>query len=567
MGKISDSVLGRKFSGTRIVPVVLKIVLIFALFIMVSNLASNYINLMLNRTELIKLMKQLLVKDLKQIYSFSNNQKEIYEYSKDLQGSVTNIEEFTLRDLPNKRSIALGIKSDGSLLFQGLKIPRQEHFTDKAALQTMVKNLENGIYEDSLTLLFNRDTYFGVYKYHLGWDIFLIRAEELNEFYSQSAIIFRNISIIILVVTIASAFVGILLLQYTLKYVGVITNSILSMQQSQELKLIDMKGATSDDITYLGLSFNALSSTINNLLTIFRKFVTQDVALSAYRDKFVRLEGYQQELTILFSDIKSFTFITETLGPDIIKLLNLHYERAISNVEANSGIIGSIIGDALLAVFGTLTSSHENKSHQAVISAYQIQDAAASLRKEMTERKLRLEKKHQGFTDEEEKFYKAVLLEVGVGIDGGEVYYGKIGSRGRMTNTVIGDNVNSASRLEGLTRIYKVPVICSDYVKADIEENVRNSGMQFVELDQVQVKGKTIGKRVYWPVPGDQLNDSLKRELGNFIRGLELYYGGDWEKAGLSFKRCKLPMVEVFIERTKHKCPRDWNGIWTMTTK
>ena len=567
MGKISDSVLGRKFSGTRIVPVVLKIVLIFALFIMVSNLASNYINLMLNRTELIKLMKQLLVKDLKQIYSFSNNQKEIYEYSKDLQGSVTNIEEFTLRDLPNKRSIALGIKSDGSLLFQGLKIPRQEHFTDKAALQTMVKNLENGIYEDSLTLLFNRDTYFGVYKYHLGWDIFLIRAEELNEFYSQSAIIFRNISIIILVVTIASAFVGILLLQYTLKYVGVITNSILSMQQSQELKLIDMKGATSDDITYLGLSFNALSSTINNLLTIFRKFVTRDVALSAYRDKFVRLEGYQQELTILFSDIKSFTFITETLGPDIIKLLNLHYERAISNVEANSGIIGSIIGDALLAVFGTLTSSHENKSYQAVISAYQIQDAAASLRKEMTERKLRLEKKHQGFTDEEEKFYKAVLLEVGVGIDGGEVYYGKIGSRGRMTNTVIGDNVNSASRLEGLTRIYKVPVICSDYVKADIEENVRNSGMQFVELDQVQVKGKTIGKRVYWPVPGDQLNDSLKRELGNFIRGLELYYGGDWEKAGLSFKRCKLPMVEVFIERTKHKCPRDWNGIWTMTTK
>jgi len=69
-----------------------------------------------------------------------------------------------------------------------------------------------------------------------------------------------------------------------------------------------------------------------------------------------------------------------------------------------------------------------------------------------------------------------------------------------MTNTVIGDNVNSASRLEGLTRIYKVPVICSDFVKEDIEKNVTNHGIRFIEIDQVQVKGKTVGKRVYWPL-------------------------------------------------------------------
>ncbi len=231
-------------------------------------------------------------------------------------------------------------------------------------------------------------------------------------------------------------------------------------------------------------------------------------------------------------------------------------------------MIGSIIGDALLAVYGVFDESATNKSLQAVTSAYKIQEVAESLRKKMDLRKERIIAEKGRLSQEEENVYKAVLLEVGVGIDGGEVFWGTIGSYVRMTSTVIGDNVNSASRLEGLTRIYKVPVICSEYVKDDIEKNAPGHGLVFVEVDTVQVKGKTIGKKVFWPVPEAEYTRKLKTEVGYFSEGLELYYDGEWKKAYRLFAKCKLPLAEVFKDRTRnYECPRKWNGIWEMKTK
>ncbi len=567
MAKLLERIIGRRVSKTRIMPVVLKIVVIFALFIMASSFASNYINLMLNRTEQIKLMKQLLVKDLKQIYTFSSNQFEIFQFNQDVDSSVTNIQEFCLREFNNQKSVALGVKLDGTLFFKAIKQPKDDTKLDSEAYDYIKKNADMDVNEDSLTFEFGGDTYFGVYKYHRNWDVYLLRAEELGEFYGPSWLIFRNVSFIILVVTVASALVGIFLLQRTLRYVGVITSALISMQEKQQLEIIDMTGATSDDISFLGVSFNALSSTINNLLTIFRKFVTRDVAQKAYRDKFIRLEGSQRNLTILFSDIKSFTFITETLGGDIIKLLNIHYDRAIHSVLGNNGIIGSIIGDALLAVFGTLPGHEEEKSIAAIRTAYQIQNEAEELRKEMLAKREEIQKERGSFTDQENRLFTAVLLEVGVGIDGGDVFYGNIGSTERMTNTVIGDNVNASSRLEGLTRIYKIPVICSDFIRSELDSNGSAGELHFVEIDQVQVKGKTVGKRIFWPIPIEQVNVGLEKELKAFSSGLTHYYDGRWSKAKTFFSRCKLPLADVFKARTRGTCPKDWNGIWTMTEK
>jgi class 3 adenylate cyclase len=301
-------------------------------------------------------------------------------------------------------------------------------------------------------------------------------------------------------------------------------------------------------------------------MTIFRKFVAKDVAQKAYREREVRLEGAPRNLAILFSDIKSFTYMTETLGTGIINLLNMHYERAISKIRDHHGIIGSIIGDALLAVFGTLEIGKETKSLEAIQTAYEIQEVAAALREEMSARREEIIKQRGGLTEEEERIYKAVMIEVGVGIDGGEVFYGNIGSSKRMTNTVIGDNVNSASRLEGLTRIYKVPVICSEYIKEEVTS--KSDQYIFVELDQVQVKGKTLGKRVYWPVSTKRLDEDFQKDIDLFGEGLQLYYEGDWAKANPLFKKCNLPVAEVFRSRTRSlKSPQGWNGIWAMKTK
>jgi class 3 adenylate cyclase len=182
------------------------------------------------------------------------------------------------------------------------------------------------------------------------------------------------------------------------------------------MELIDLENAPNDEVTYLGTSFNALSSSINNLMVIFKTFVTQDVVNRAYQEREIRLEGTQKELTILFSDIKGFTFMTETLGNDIIALLNIHYDGAIRRIHSHNR--GIHYWGALLTIYGTLTEGAV-KSLDALLSAYEIQSIAQSLRDAMTERKEVIEKERGGLSPAEMRVYKAVMLEVGVGIDGG----------------------------------------------------------------------------------------------------------------------------------------------------
>lgn len=560
---------GKKINGTRITPLSTKIIVIFTIFILVSNFASNYINLIYNRSELVKHIREQLIRDLKEIYTICNTQHEIYQYSDDYQESVKNIERNAFGQFKNKKSLFLGIEEFGIIKFQASKIKQHPRFDDNKTLALMRDNQRHGIYEGALPFRYNGDLYFGLYKYHPKWNLYLLRGEEYNEFYAESVRIFRNVSLIILFITLFTAIVGIILLNHITRFIKVITSRIMQMTQNQELGIINLKGATNDDITFLGMAFNSLSSSINSLLHIFRKFVNRDIAEKAYLEREVHLEGKQLELAILFSDIKRFTFITETLGADIIKLLNVHYDYTIKEILKKDGIIGSIIGDALLAVYGVFNGSGTNKSYQAVLSAYRIQEIASLLRQKMHEKKEEIIAEKGGLTEAEEKVYQAVLIEVGVGIDGGNVFYGNIGSEERMTNTVIGDSVNSSSRLEGLTRIYNVPIIVSSYIKKDIEQNVPEHDLIFVEIDTVLVKGKSIGAKLYWPIQRELFDGDfqLQSAVRSFSQALNLYYSGEWEQAQLLFKDSNLALAEVFKKRTLVECPKKWDGIWRMTSK
>ncbi len=564
MSSTVEQILGKRVGGTRVVPLATKILALFTLFLLISNFATSYIGLTLNRGEQMRLLNQLLVKDLKDLYIFSSNQSEIFNYTKDLEGALKSMSDKGLSGLKGQKSVALGVRPDGTLAFQASQTVRMDEFTDTGALARMLDAKETDNPEGSFTFRSGGASFFGVYRYHPKWELFLVRAEELNEFSAESWKNFWNTTVVILLMTVVCVLVGAFLMRRILRFVRSITSAIMKMQESKNLELIDLSRAPNDDVTYLGVAFNALASEVANLLTIFRKFATQDLVTKAYRDRHIRLEGKQEELTILFTDIKGFTFITETLGTDIIKLLNLHYEHSITHIHEEKGIIGSIIGDALLAVFGTL-SSDVNKSVHSVRAAYEIQHVSAQLRQQMHQHREEIIQERGALTAKEEDVYRAVLLEVGVGIDGGTVFYGTIGSNNRMTNTVIGDNVNSASRLEGLTRIYKVPVICSEYVKEEVAASTQD--FHFMELDQVQVKGKTVGKRVYWPIPAQMMTDELKRDVEAFSKGLKLYYQGQWPKAHKYFRDCTLPLAEEFRNRTGQTRPRNWSGVWQMTAK
>ena len=556
----------QKVGKTSVIPISFKILGVFLCLLLFSNFLTNYINMLLNRKYQFSVTNQLLVKELKEIYTNASNQYEIFKFSSDREESISSILASAKKGFTHGHSMLLGVSDEGSIVF-GTSEDGFEYtlFPDETALETIVKDKENGVTEGSLYFTTRYGRNLAVYKYHDDWQCFLIRSELLADMNADSNHVFMIICIITVVLILVFLVLGFYMFREILRYLKQMIQSLYEMQQKQELALLDLSGAPNDDITYLGASFNSLASSINNLMSIFRRFTTRDVVEHAYKDHHVGLEGAQRELTILFSDIKGFTYMTETLGNDIINLLNIHYSRTINKVHDQNGIIGSIIGDAVLAIYGALQGDDHNKSLEALRSAWAITKETALLRDAMIARRVEIEKE-RSLTEAEERVYKAVLIDVGVGIDGGTVFYGNIGSMERMTTTVIGDNVNAASRLEGLTRIYRLPVIVSEFVKNDISQFT--SQYRFYEIDTVQVKGKTEGKKIFFPYDTQEPDEKLEKQFESFEAGLQEYYAGNWADARKLMRKSELETAEIFLERmSSRNLPENWSGIWTMTTK
>ncbi len=570
----------QKVGQTNIIPISLKLLVIFVSLLLLSNFATNFVNSFLSRAQIIKLNNSIMVSQLKDIYTASGNQFQILTFTGNRDDSIKALSATAKRGFELPNSLAAAFDRQGKILFCASAAPLPENmpekkegdipslnelsteFSDSEALSIMNQNFDKGITDSSILFVSDSGQYYGVYKYQEDWKCFFLRAELLSDTMKSNNILFGIISIVIVCIVGGFLLAGIFMYKRILQNVHKITNDLYEMQANQRLSIIDLSDSPNDDVTYLAASFNSLSSTINNLLGIFQKFASKDVVAKAYNEHQIRLEGSQRNLVMLFSDIKSFTYRTETLGNDIIDLLNVHYDKVIKKVHDNSGVIGSIIGDAILAIYGT--GNTENKSLDALECAWQITRVTAELRTRMMERRAEIEKE-RALTESEERIFKAVLIDIGVGIDGGNVFYGNIGSDEHMTNTVIGDNVNSASRLEGLTRIYHLPVIVSGYIKDEIEQ-AGVTKYKFFEIDTVQVKGKTEGKKIYFPMDTERQSGEEKFEI--YEKALQAYYSGDWDRARSEFKKCDIEASQVFLERIGNdKAPKNWSGIWTMQTK
>lgn len=551
---------------TPIIPISAKILTIFIILLLLSNFMTNLLSINLSQKQKNVLTNQLLVNELKEMYITAGNQYQIYSYSKNKDECINALKKSAASTFTMDNSCALAFDRTGKILFFTSNNGRTlDSFNDKEVLDKLNKDFDEGINQGSVSFDFGAGEYFGIYKYHNDWNCFIVRAELRSDTKREMYTVILISAAIIFGLTIVFLFVGLIVMNKIFGNVKAITNKLYDMQQRQQLEVINIDDAPNDDITYLAASFNSLSVSVNNLLTTFRKFVSKDVVNKAYSNHAISLEGNQRELTMLFSDIKSFTYRTETLGNEIIDVLNVHYNKVIHAVHESTGVVGSIIGDAILAVFGTELSNAE-KSVKAIDAAWAITNATAELREKMAERRAVIEKKRK-LTASELRVYEAVLLEVGVGIDGGTVFYGNIGSDEHMANTVIGDNVNSASRLEGLTRVYHLPVIVSDYIKKESE--TVTDRYKFFEIDTVQVKGKTEGKKIFFPMDTEvEGSEELEEKFKDYADALKAYYKGDWSKARKLFKQADMEVCEVFLERMGRKsAPAKWSGIWTMTTK
>ena len=210
------------------------------------------------------------------------------------------------------------------------------------------------------------------------------------------------------------------------------------------------------------------------LMSTLCRYMTREVAerVLADRDK-LKLGGDRQMVTVLFSDIRNFTSISEeSTAEEIVGMLNEYFTRMMEPVFRYEGMLDKFIGDAMMAVFGAPVV-REDDAERAVMAALEMRRILSRYNRLRVSRGLE-------------------PIQTGIGITKGEAITGNIGSEQRMDYTVIGDTVNVASRLEGLTKNYEYKILINDQVYEDIKDRV-----PCVDLGFAQVKGKGESVHIY----------------------------------------------------------------------
>ena len=266
------------------------------------------------------------------------------------------------------------------------------------------------------------------------------------------------------------------------------------------------------------------------------------------------LGGKSVPATVLFSDIRGFTTLTEQLGPQAtVSLLNEYFEVMVECIQREGGMLDKFIGDAIMAAFG-IPVAHDDDEDRAVRAAIaMIRNLNAWNQTRAGDGKL--------------------PVNIGIGLNTDVVVSGNIGSRKRMDFTIIGDGVNLASRLEGACKQYKTRILLSEFSFKKLRGTYRTR-----EVDAVVVKGKTQPVAIYEVLDyhTEDTFPNLMDAVNHFREGLARYRQGKWDTAVASFRDAqqlnpndKLP--EIYIERCEHLKARPpagpWNGVWVMTEK
>jgi adenylate cyclase len=274
--------------------------------------------------------------------------------------------------------------------------------------------------------------------------------------------------------------------------------------------------------------------------------------MSKHPEQVVSMEGESREMSILFSDVRGFTTISEGLDPKELSQLMNEFLTPLSRViSKHHGKVDKYMGDCIMAFWGAPNPLPAH-AHNAVLAGIEMQMELARLQPHFKER---------GWPE----------IQIGVGINTGRVSVGNMGSEVRVAYTVMGDAVNLASRLEGITKEYGVGVL--------VGENTKEQAPEFVyrEVDLVRVKGKAKPVAIFEPVGlHDEVSKELQEEIKLFHQALRLYRKQDWDKVELQLLSLrnmspKSKLYKVYAERVAYfriAPPGDyWDGVFTFKTK
>lgn len=284
------------------------------------------------------------------------------------------------------------------------------------------------------------------------------------------------------------------------------------------------------------------------------RYMSSDLAEKLLQSNEFSLGGTNTLATILFSDIRDFTSISESLGAEeTVKVLNKYFSLMVDCIHEESGILDKFIGDAIMAVFGN-PFPHEDDPDRAVRAAIAMMKALNHFNQKRNKKGL-------------------VPIKHGIGINTDMIVAGNIGSEKRMDFTVIGDGVNLASRVESLCKYYGAHILISEFTYQQLKSTYRTR-----QIDKVIVKGKVNPVSIYEIIDFHDKHSFPNQidVLNHFNNGVEFYNEALWDKAILSFQNALILYPEdkpsqLYIKRCKilkeHPPEPNWQGIWKMKNK
>ncbi|MBN1829816.1 MAG: adenylate/guanylate cyclase domain-containing protein [Deltaproteobacteria bacterium] len=285
----------------------------------------------------------------------------------------------------------------------------------------------------------------------------------------------------------------------------------------------------------------------------FQYYLTSSVINEMLKDPAkLKLGGDKKDLTVFFSDIRGFTSISEALPPEeLVKLLNEYLTAMTNCVFKYEGLLDKYIGDSVMAVWGAPLDQPDHTARACETAL----DMMAELH--------RLQKK---WAAEGRPF-----INIGIGINSGDMVVGNMGSEMRFDYTVMGDAVNLASRLEGINKEYGTNIVVSEGTFSRV-----NDRFFFRELDAVRVKGKEQPVRIFELLCRSGEKETWKDMAQRYATGLDAYRGRRFDEAMAAFRgvleiRPEDAPAKLYIERCEDlkKAPPgdDWDGVFRMTKK
>lgn len=285
----------------------------------------------------------------------------------------------------------------------------------------------------------------------------------------------------------------------------------------------------------------------------FQYYLTASVITEMLKDPSkLKLGGDKKDLTVLFSDIRGFTTISEKLTPEeLVHLLNEYLTAMTDIVFKYDGLLDKYMGDAIMAVYGAPLDQPDHRM-RACRTALDMLDELRILQ--------------QKWSDEGRP-----VLHIGVGINSGDMVVGNMGSQMRFDYTVMGDSVNLGSRLEGINKEYGTNIIISEYTYEGVKDE-----LVCRELDSVRVKGKKLPVKIFELICDRKDIGKHEAFLRLFEEGLDQYKQARWDEAIAKFEkvlelRRDDPPSLLYIQRCKDlkECPpaQPWDCVFTMTKK